>query len=128
MCIFPLPSIACADRHVGVAALMDRDRCAVKLGGNKCAGWADGCGMLQMQGCSINRHLLEEVKERERGAEAQLQRRKKLLDDANMDADLKRLARGSSELAAKASALRKVSNELSYAYKSQLYWDLRVLP
>ena len=65
--------------------------------------------MLQMQGCSINRHLLEEVKERERGAEAQLERRRKLLDDANMDADLKRLARESSELAAKASALRKVS-------------------
>ena len=61
-----------------------------------------------MQCCSINRHLLEEVKEREKGAEAQLERRKKLLNDANMDADLKRLAHQSSELAAKASALRKV--------------------
>ena len=64
-----------------------------------------------MQGCSVNRHLLEEVKERERGAEAQLQRRRKLLDDASMDADLKRLARESAELAAKASALRKVSTQ-----------------
>ena len=69
--------------------------------------------MLQMQGCSINRHLLEEVKEREKGAEAQLEHRRKLLDDANMDADLKRLARESSELAAKASALRKVSTRAS---------------
>ena len=72
-------------------------------------GLVDGCGMLQMQCCSVNRHLLEEVKEREKGAEAQLERRKKLLNDSNMDADLKRLAHQSSELAAKASALRKVS-------------------
>ena len=90
--------------------LLGRGYCVVKQSGDERAGSVYGGGMLQMQGCSINRHLLE-VKEREKGAEAQLERRRKLLDDSNMDADLKRLARESSELAAKASALRKVSTQ-----------------
>ena len=94
--------------------------CDVKLGCRDCVDLDDGCGMLQMQDCSINRHLLEEVKERERGAEAQLARRRKLLDDANMDADLKRLARESSELAAKASALRKVSIQAAILHVTAL--------
>ena len=107
----PPKSNSCTDTHAGVAVLLGRGYCVVKQSGDERAGSVYGGGMLQMQGCSINRHLLEEVKEREKGAEAQLERRRKLLDDSNMDADLKRLARESSELAAKASALRKVSTQ-----------------
>lgn len=63
---------------------------------------------LQMQSCSTNRHMLEEVREREKAAEAQMQRRRKLLEDSNMDAELRRLAKQNADLTAKASALRKV--------------------
>ena len=64
--------------------------------------------MLQMQGCSINKHMVDEVKQREKETELQMQRRKKALDDSRMDTQLKQLSNQLSECSARASALRKV--------------------
>ena len=67
-----------------------------------CTGW------LQMQSCSINRHMMDEVGEREKVAEATMQRRRKALEDAHMDDEIRRLTAQRDELIAKGSALRKV--------------------
>lgn len=68
----------------------------------------DWLAMLQMQSCSINKHMVDEVKQREKETEMQMQRRKKALDESHMDAQLKQLSKQISECSARASALRKV--------------------
>ena len=65
--------------------------------------------LLQMQGCSINKHMVDEVRQREKETELQMQRRKKALDDSHMDAQLKELSQQLADCSARASALRKVS-------------------
>ena len=71
----------------------------------------DGLATLQMQGCSINKHMVDEVKQREKETEMQMQRRKKALDESHMDVQLKQLSKQISECSARASALRKVRAE-----------------
>ena len=71
--------------------------------------------MLQMQGCSINKHMVDEVKQREKETELQMQRRKKALDDSSMDTQLKQLSNQLSECSARASAFRKVQLLLRHA-------------
>ena len=51
---------------------------------------------------------MEEVGEREKAAEATMQRRRKALEDAHMDNEIRRLTAQRDELIAKGSALRKV--------------------
>ncbi len=69
--------------------------------------------MLQMQGCSINKHMVDEVKQREKDTELQMQRRRKAVDDSHMDAQLQQLGKQLADLSARASALRKVPSLLS---------------
>ena len=69
--------------------------------------------MLQMHGCSINKHMVDEVKQREKETELQMQRRKTALDDSHMDTQLKQLSKQLTDCSARASALRKVSLLLS---------------
>ncbi len=61
-----------------------------------------------MQSCSINRHMIEEVGEREKLSEATMQRCRKALEDARMDDKIRGLTAQRDELIAKGSALRKV--------------------
>lgn len=57
--------------------------------------------------------MLEEVKKRERQAEAQVSARQTALEKAGLDKELQRLSNELSQLQGKTSALRQVSQPLA---------------
>lgn len=58
---------------------------------------------------AVSRAMLEEVKERERQAEAQVSARQTALEKSGLDKELQRLSSEITQLQGKASALRQVS-------------------
>lgn len=63
--------------------------------------------------------MLEEVKERERQADAQVKAKQQALEKARIDTEVQRLSAGLTELQGKASALRQVSSHILIPLKAQ---------
>lgn len=77
--------------------------------------------MLQMQSYSINKHMVDEVRQREKESELQMQRRKTALDSSHIDAQLKQLSKQLSDCSARASALRKVPSHGSHRHSPRTF-------